>query len=683
MAARMTAFLPTPPALFRLTRCSPALTPLRHRPLQTSTIRLRMMSVQATPPPTQISEKVSAPEHFQLPMDLPNPPRVSALEHSMTYKPKPVLRRLATSFRMFRQIRGRLGKQTVLKAHLKGDLSEKPPAPTLPFSGPPSMTLPIFLKALRLGANDPRIAHLHMRIDPLSIGWGKIFEIRRHLEYFRSAGKTITVFIESGGPKEYFLGMGYGLYVPPEGALGLRGFSASGTFVRGVLDKIGIQPQVERIGKYKSAGDSIARTDMSSAQREVINSLLGDVYNTWMSSVSEAVAVDRKQLEEFVQRSPWDMAEYEKAGLISGICYEGELEDALKLRFAKRGGQSDEQILKKKLPAVDVARYTRFTTEKLVGLRGRKRIAVIRAVGAITSGKNSSSPLMGPTLGSDTLVELIRKVRDDKRFVACLIRCDSPGGSALASDIMWNELRNLAKVKPVLTSQVDVAASGGYYLSMASEIISEPLSITGSVGVVTAKPSLEELYKKVGYSKENISIGSKYAEILVDDRPFTEDEAVYFRAGAELAYKKFVSKAAVSRGKTYDEMDEVAQGRVWTGRQAKERGLVDYLGGLEKAVDILKEKAGIENEDYVQLEDVRSPTSFREMLGLGAMAATNEMSSCVQQPLAISEVDGDLSTVSPLTRYVLDGVLSPLGSSLSMLQRFPRMLEVLTQNVGL
>ncbi|PXF42068.1 Serine protease SPPA, chloroplastic [Gracilariopsis chorda] len=683
MAAKTTAFLPAPAALFIRTRCSPSLTPLHRRLCHISPFRLRMTSVETTPAPTQISEKVSVPEPFRLPMELPNPPHVSSLEHSMTYKPKPVLRRLAASFRMLRQIRGRLGKQTVLKAHLKGDLSEKLPSPSLPFAGPPPMTLPVFLNALRLGANDPRIAHLHMRIDPLSIGWGKIFEIRRHLEYFRSAGKTITVFIETGGPKEYFLGMGYGLYVPPEGALGLRGFSASGTFVRGVLDKIGIQPQVERIGKYKSAGDSIARTDMSSAQREVINALLGDVYDTWMSSVSEAVAVDRTELEEFVQRSPWDMTEYEKAGLISGIRYEGEIEDALKLRFAKRGGQSDEQILKKKLSAVEAVDYTWFTTEKLLGVRGRKRIAVIRAVGAITSGKNSSSPLMGPTVGSDTLVELIRKVRDDKRFVACLIRCDSPGGSALASDIMWNELRNLAKVKPVLTSQVDVAASGGYYLSMASEIISEPLSLTGSVGVVTAKPSLEELYKKVGYSKENISIGSKYAELLVDDRPFTEDEASYFRAGTELAYKKFVRKAAASRGKTFDEMDKVAQGRVWTGKQAKERGLVDYLGGLERAVDILKEKAGIDKEEYVQLEDVRSPMSFREMLGLGAVGANSEMRYCVQQPLAISEVDGDLSTVSPLTKYVLDGVLAPVGSGLSVLQRFPRALEVLMQSVGL
>ncbi|CAN8062082.1 unnamed protein product [Agarophyton chilense] len=644
-----------------------------------------MSAVDTPTAPAHTAVMDSSTEPFKLPTELPNPPPLSTLEHTMSFTPKSTFRRFATSFRMLRQIRGRLSKRTVLTARLTGSLSEKIPPPGLPFSGPPKMSLPVLLNALRLAANDPRIAHLHMRIDPLSIGWGKIFEIRRHLEYFRASGKAITVFLESGGPKEFFLAMGYAVFVPPEGGLGLRGFAASGTFVRGVLEKIGIQPQVERIGKYKSAGDSIARKDMSSAQREVINALLGDVSDTWMKSVCEATGVDQKRLEEFMDRSPWDMTEYEQMGLVTGIRYESEIEDALKLKFAKGGfTRSDEEVLKKKLPSVDVMKYVRRTNDKLLGLGGRKRIAVIRAVGAITSGKNSSSPLMGPTLGSDSLVELIKKVKDDKRYVACLLRCDSPGGSALASDIMWNELRKLAKVKPLLTSQVDVAASGGYYLSMASEIVSEPLSITGSVGVVTAKPSLEELYKKLGYSKENISVGGKYAELLVDDRPFTEAEASYFREGAELAYKKFVTKAALSRGKTYDEMEEVAQGRVWTGRQAKEMGLVDYLGGFQKAIEILKEKAGIDKDEYVRLEEVRGASTFEERLGLATgSSASAELTKCMQQPLCLSDIDSEMSRLSPLTKLVADAALSPLSDGISLLKRLPRMADIVLRNVNL
>ncbi|KAI0559681.1 Peptidase S49 [Gracilaria domingensis] len=677
----MVAFLPAHAILVTRSSFTPHLHPVRHR-VYYATRSLPQMSAVETPPtaPTQISAMDNISEPFKLPVDLPHPSPLSTLEHTMSFTPKSNLRRLVSSFRMLRQVRGRLSKRTVLTARLTGNLSEKIPPPGLPFSGPPKMSLPVLLNSLRLAANDPRIAHLHMRIDPLSIGWGKVFEIRRHLEYFRSSGKSITVFLEAGGPKEYFLAMGYAVYVPPEGALGLRGFAASGTFVRGVLDKIGIQPQVERIGKYKSAGDSIARRDMSSAQREVINSLLGDVSEIWMKSVCEATGLEQKRLEEFMDRSPWDMKEYEDMGLVTGIRYESEIEDALKLKFATGGFSKEEEVLKKKLPSVDVMRYARRTNDKLLGLRGRKRIAVIRAVGAITSGKNSSSPLMGPTLGSESLVELIRKVRDDKRYVACLLRCDSPGGSALASDIMWNELKKLGKAKPLLTSQVDVAASGGYYLSMASEIISEPLSITGSVGVVTAKPSLEELYKKLGYAKENISVGGKFAELLVDDRPFTEEEASYFREGAELAYKKFVLKAAQSRGKTYDEMESVAQGRVWTGRQAKEKGLVDYLGGFEKAIEILKEKAGIDKDEYVCLEEVRNAASFEERLGLSmGTNASADLMSCVQQPLCISDIDGDMSQLSPLAKFVLDAALSPVSGNVSLLKRFPRLLDAIVQ----
>lgn len=570
----------------------------------------------------------------------------------MTYIPKSTFRRVVTSCRLLRKIRGRFAKNTVIEADLSGNLSEKPSTQTLPFSGLPRITLPDLLKALRLGAHDPRVSHFHMRISPLAIGWGKVLEIRRHLEYFRASGKSVTAYIESGGPKEFFLAMGFALYVPPEGSLGLRGFASGGAFVRGVLDKIGIQPQVERIGKYKSAGDSLSRTSMSTAQREVINALLSEVSSVWMKSVCEATGMTHDKLHQFMDKSPWSMKEYEQAGLITGIRYGSEVEDALKKKF---GG------------SVSLMRYVKFTNDKLLCMGGRKRIAVIRAVGAITGGKNGSSPLMGSTVGSESLIKLIKQVKENKRFVGCILRCDSPGGSALASDVIWNELRKLGKVKPLVTSQVDVAASGGYYLSMASEIVSETLTITGSIGVVTAKPSLEEFYKKIGYAKENISMGSKYAELLVDDRPFTEVEASYFREGAEVAYRSFVSKAAMSRSKTAEELEAVAQGRVWTGRQAKEIGLVDHLGGFEKALEVVKEKAGLKKGEGVRLEEVKASRSFRERLGEGmgtVVKADETILMSLTQPLAMSELDGSLSHVSPVTGFVLHALLGRAANGL-------------------
>lgn len=597
----------------------------------------------------------------------------------MTPVPKSFASRLKTSFRLFRQLRGRLSKNTTLTATISGAISEADGPAPLPFSGPPPLTLPALTSSLRVAAYDPRIAHVHLRVQDLTCGWAKLFEIRRHLEYFAATGKGVSVFIESGGPKEFFLGMGFALFVPPEGALGLRGFSASGGFVRGVLEKLGVEPQVVRIGKYKSAGDQIARRDMSEAQREVIEALLGDVHSVWSQSVCEATGITEEALADFVDRSPWNLQEYVDAGLITGLCYETDLEDALKLRYTKPGiFQNEEDIVREKLKAVDVIQYGRRTNERMVGAGGRKTIAVIRAVGAITSGKNGSGPITGTTLGSDSLVELIRRVRDDKRYVACLLRCDSPGGSALASDIMWSELKKLAKVKPLVASQSDVAASGGYYLSMACSIVSEPLTITGSVGVVTIKPSLEELYKKIGYTKENISIGSRYAELLVENRPFTDEEAKYYQGYAYHLYKNFVSKAAESRGKTYEEMEAVAQGRVWTGLQAKEQGMVDYLGGFQRAVEILKEKVGIDKDAFVNLETVKPPMSLASRFGLGGAGTDGSQTrifSALQEPLALCDVDGAVSGMSPLTRFVADAALAPLLSNVSFLSQSPKMVK--------
>lgn len=630
-----------------------------------------------TPPPastsTETSGAISSPNEtkFALPDPLPVPSPLQTLGHTMKFVPKDRLRRFATSFRLFHQIRGRFAKGSVLTARLSGELPERV-APTLPFS-PPNMTFSMLLEALRLGAYDPRISHVHLRIDPLSCGWGKIFELRRHIDFFAASGKTVSAFMEVGGPKEYFIAMGYALYVPPDGSLNLRGFMASGAFVRGVLDKIGISPQVERIGNYKSAGDQLARTDMAPEQRETLNAILEEVYSLWTESVHQAVGISKEELDAFLNRSPWDMEEYVKAKLVSGTCYESELIDGLKRRFNDGGktiqgsggsGKDEEEFLKKKLQSVDVVRYTRRTTARLLAIEGDKKVAVIRAIGAITPGKSRMSAT-GNFVGSDTLVELIRRARFDKGVVGVLLRIDSPGGAALASDIVWNELRALRKVKPVVASQGDIAASGGYYLSMACEVVSEPLTLTGSVGVVTAKPSLKRLYERIGYNKENLSIGGRYAELLVDDRPFNEEESKYFRQGAELAYDKFVRKAAESRGKTLADMQTVAQGRVWTGRQAHERGLVDHLGGTSRALEILKERCELKG-DFVKVEELKSSMSFAERFGIGGGASTvndegsNDTWTFWNQPLALADVDPALGQRSPLSMLLVDTAVAPL-----------------------
>lgn len=409
-----------------------------------------------------------------------------------------------------------------------------------------------------------------------------------------------------------------------------------------------------RIGAYKSAGDQLGRKDMSPEQRMVIESLLTELQDQFVKTVAVTKGKTEEEVIELLDRGMQTQQEYVDAGLITGVKYEGDISDDLKRQFKSKGeGEDDEKVLKRALDTVGLQQYCKRTSEKMLGLGGKKKIAIIRAAGAITSGKNGSSPVMGKTIGSESIIDLLKKAGDDDSIKAVVLRVDSPGGSALASDVMFHEVGRLSKKKPVIASMVSVAASGGYYISMGCPIVCEPAALTGSVGVVTAKLSLGELYKKLDFHKTTLSKG-RFAELLIDHRSFNDDEAQYFKDGAQLAYKSFVGKAAKARGVDYDTMHEVAQGRVWTGRQALEKGMVDHLGGFWRAVEVAKEAADISDE-FVRLEEVRTPQSPLARLGLGGASAAgastpaSEVAKMVAggQAMALCEVDAASVGESP------------------------------------
>jgi len=293
-------------------------------------------------------------------------------------------------------------------------------------------------------------------------------------------------------------------------------------------------------------------------------------------------------------------------------------------------------------------------------------------------------------------VELLKKAERDEKIKAVVVRVDSPGGSALASDVMWHAVKMVRKKKPVVASMGDVAASGGYYLAMACEkIFAEELTLTGSIGVVTAKLSLGELYRKIGLAKENLSRGT-YAELDVDDRSFSPEEAEYFRVGAERAYHSFTSKAAASRGMELDALLQVAQGRVWTGAQAHERGLVDHLGGLGAAIAHAAQLAKLPEEPRVV--ELRTPTGILSQLQSASdkPPSAPSSSSCSAaailsgEPLAISELDCELALGAPLNRVLmnsamadLESVMASSGSSNSVVQTVLRLLTNALARAGL
>ncbi|KAF5807355.1 putative peptidase S49, protease IV, ClpP/crotonase-like domain superfamily [Helianthus annuus] len=502
----------------------------------------------------------------------------------------------------------RVRKGSVLNLKLRGQISDQ--VKTRFSSG---LSLPQICENLIKAAYDPRISGVYLHIETLNCGWAKIEEIRRHILDFRKSGKFIIGYAPLWGEKEYYLGCACEeLYAPPSAYFSLYGLTAQAQFLGGVLEKVGVEPQVQRIGKYKSAGDQLTRKNISEENREVLNTLLDNIYGNWVDKISQAKGKKKEEIESFINEGVYQIDKLKEDGWITDIKYDDEVTSMLK----KKLGIAEE----KKLPIVDYKKYSKVK-KWTVGLSGGKdKIAVIRASGSISRVRG---PFSSPSSGiiAEQFIEKIRSVRESKRYKAVIIRIDSPGGDALASDLMWREIRLLAESKPVVASMVDVAASGGYYMAMAAQtILSENLTLTGSIGVVTGKFNLGKLYERIGFNKEVISRG-RFAELTAaDQRPFRPDEEKLFAESAQNAYKQFRNKAAFSRSMSVDKMEEFAQGRVWSGNDAASRGLVDAIGGFSRAVAIAKHKANIPQDKQVTLVELsRSSPSLPEILsGIGS-----------------------------------------------------------------
>ncbi|KAA8541105.1 hypothetical protein F0562_025068 [Nyssa sinensis] len=501
----------------------------------------------------------------------------------------------------------RFRKGSVLTMKLRGQISDQ-----LKSRFSSGLSLPQICENFTKATYDPRISGIYLHIEPLECGWGKVEEIRRHILDFKKSGKFIVGYVPACGEKEYYLGCACEeLYAPPSAYFALYGLTVQASFLGGVLEKAGIEPQVQRIGKYKSAGDQLMRKSMSEENCEMLTTLLDNIYGNWLDKISLTKGKNREEIENFINEGVYQVERLKEDGWITNIKYDDEVMSMLKERL---GLQED-----KNLPIVEYKKYSRVRKWTLGLSGGKEQIAIIRASGSISRVR---SPLSTPSSGiiSEQFIEKIRSVRESKRYKAVIIRIDSPGGDALASDLMWREIRLLANSKPVIASMADVAASGGYYLAMAAGIIvAENLTLTGSIGVVTGKFNLGKLYENIGFNKEIISRG-RYAELTAaEQRPFRPDEAELFAKSAQNVYKQFRDKAAFSRSMTVDKMEEVAQGRVWTGKDAASRGLVDAIGGLSKAVAIAKQRANIPQDRQVNLIELSRPSpSLPEILsGIG------------------------------------------------------------------
>jgi protease-4 len=473
---------------------------------------------------------------------------------------------------------------------------------------------------LRKAKTDSKIAAVLVNIDFPAIGWAKAEELRRALLDVRETGKPVYAYMEVGTIKEYYIATAADkIFLPPSGDLYITGLMAEVMFFRGALDKLGIEPQVIQIGKYKNAPDQYTRKQMSPEHREVINAVLDDYFNRLITAIAEARKKTPDEVRALIDEAPYSAKKANELGLIDGALYKEEVYDELKNRL---GYEEDE-----KLRLVTAESYRKVSADSL-GLNTGEKIAVIFAAGPINSGE--SEFFYGQTIGSNTMVRAISDAASDDSIKAIVIRVDSPGGSALASDLIWHAIEKAKAKKPVVVSMSDVAASGGYYISCnANKIVAENSTITGSIGVFLGKPVLKGFYDWLGLNNEYVMRGKNAGLFRETERWTPEEEAKMKEMANRIYYDEFVPKVAQGRGRSIEEIDSIGQGRVWTGAQAKDRGLVDEIGGLEKAIEIAKQLAGLPADKDVQRVTFPKPKPFFERL-LGrkedeTFAATREL----------------------------------------------------------
>jgi protease IV len=468
--------------------------------------------------------------------------------------------------------------------------------------------LPLTLLDLRnnikKAAADDRIRALALDCGGLQVGWAKAQEIRWDIEEFKKSGKPVIAFLQVAATIDYLVASAADqVYMAPEGVLDLKGLRAEPTFYKDTLAKIGIEAEIEHIGKYKSAGEMLSRSSMSDANREVVNSILDEVYGQLLEAVAGSRKTTPDELRRVIDHGPFIAEQALANGLVDGLKFEDQFYDEIRQRLDLD-----------KMAKIELKRYHKIPMESL-GLAGGSRIAVVYGVGQILRGSGKADPLLGSTvLGSDSFSETLRQVREDKEIKGVIVRVDSPGGDAIASDQMWREMNLLDEAKPVIISMSDVAASGGYYLAMTgSPILAYPGTYTGSIGVIFGRFNLRGLYEKIGVKKEILKRGY-FADIDTDYRPMTPEEREKLRSDIEAFYRGFVTKVAEARSRPYEEIHEIAQGRVWMGSQALRNGLIDELGGFDRAVAMIKQSAGLQEDDRVTLVPYPPPKTLLELL---------------------------------------------------------------------
>ncbi len=448
--------------------------------------------------------------------------------------------------------------------------------------------------------DDPKISGIFINIDPdFYVGYASLEDLRNTLIDFKKSKKFIYAYGELYTERSYYLAsVADKVFMNPSGELIFNGMASNVTFFRKALEKLGIEMQVFKVGKFKGAVEPFVLDKLSDENRQQIDVYLSSLYSTYLAGIAKSRKIDVSRIQEIADsmliRNPKNAVDFK---MIDKLAYHDEVMKAIKEEL---GLEKDDDI-----NFLNPIKYDKVKAPKKEGEDTDKqgKIAIIYATGDIVDGDGD-----GESVGSASINKAIRKARKDDKIKAVVLRINSPGGSALASDIIHRELMLLKKEKPVIVSMGDVAASGGYYIAMAADtIIAQPNTITGSIGVFGLIPNMQKLLNdKMGISFDGVKKGV-YADLGRVDRPFNEGEKEIIQNYVNEIYDQFLAVVAKGRKMDKDAVHEIAQGRVWTGNDAKERGLVDVIGGLQLALDIAAEKGGLTNYRIKELPKQKNP----------------------------------------------------------------------------
>lgn len=457
------------------------------------------------------------------------------------------------------------------------------------------------LFGLMRASKDVRITGLVMDVRAADMDWAKLEELRGAVAAFREQGKPVVAYLEAGFTRDYALATAAGrIVLAPEANLMVLGLSAEMAFLKDTLAKLGMEADFVHVGAYKSAPERMTRSSASDANREMVESIVGDQFDALLDMLADGRNADREQAVRWVDQGLFDGVGAVAAGLADTLMY---YDDMIDVEF----------------PDDDVTFLEDYLLESPRQAHGGPKVAMVFVTGVIMPGESRHDNLQGKIAGSESIIEDLQTAADDDDVDAVILRVDSPGGSALASDLIWHEIAELRKAKPVIVSMSGLAASGGYYVAcLGDSVFADTGTLTGSIGVFAGKMNRQQMYRKLGVNREFVSRGEN-ALLFSDEGGFTDAQRTLFQGQMDGFYERFLAKVADGRRMTRDQVHDVAQGRVWTGRQGVQRGLVDGLGGLRRSLDATRSLLGVDPEARITVLTYGEPMSLIERMLLRSL----------------------------------------------------------------